>query len=86
MDDFVRGWREGDAELLSSVVDMDEGRITWVSGQGVNEQVGSMTFAAAVARNRTTQSMAAMGGSWFRLTLSMMSLPSRSCGFQRATS
>lgn len=53
MDDFVRGWREGDAELLSRVVDMDEGRITWVSGQGANEQVESMTFAAAVARNRT---------------------------------
>ena len=53
MDDFVRGWREGDAELLSSVVDMDEGRITWVAGQGADEQVGSMTFAAAVARNRT---------------------------------
>ena len=53
MDDFVRGWREGDVELLSGVVAMDEGRITWVSGQGGNERVASMTFQAAIDRNRT---------------------------------
>jgi len=34
MDDFVRGWREGDAALLSRIVDLDEGRITWVTGEG----------------------------------------------------
>lgn len=52
MDDFVRGWREGDAELLSSVLALDEGRITWVTGQGTEERVSSMTFADAVARDR----------------------------------
>lgn len=52
MADFVRGWREGDAALLSSVLAMDEGRIAWVSGQGADERVSSMTFRAAVDRGR----------------------------------
>lgn len=52
MEDFVRGWREGDAQLLSRVLALDEGRITWVSGQGSDESVGSMTFRAAVERDR----------------------------------
>lgn len=52
MDAFVRGWREGDAALLSSVVATDEGRITWVSGEGSEERVGSMTFREALDRNR----------------------------------
>lgn len=52
MDDFIRGWREGDAELLSSVLALDDGRITWVSGQGADERVSSMTFGDAVARDR----------------------------------
>lgn len=52
MGDFVRGWREGDTELLARVVAMDEGRITWVSGSGADEQIGSMTFRAVIDRNR----------------------------------
>lgn len=50
--DFVRGWREGDAQVLGRVLALDEGRITWVSGQGKDQKVGSMTFRAAVDRNR----------------------------------
>lgn len=50
--DFVRGWREGNAELLSRVLALDEGRITWVSGQGDDQRVGAMTFGDAVARDR----------------------------------
>jgi hypothetical protein len=53
MADFVRGWREGNVELLSKVVEMEEGRITWVSGDGADERVGSMTFRSAVERNRS---------------------------------
>jgi hypothetical protein len=52
MADFVRGWREGNVDLLSSVVAMEEGRITWVSGNGADERVSSMTFRAAIERNR----------------------------------
>lgn len=52
MDAFVRGWREGDAALLSSVVALDEGRISWVAGEGSDERVGSMTFREALDRGR----------------------------------
>jgi hypothetical protein len=50
--DFVLGWREGDAEILSRGLALDEGRITWVSGQGDDQIVGAMTFGDAIARNR----------------------------------
>lgn len=53
MADFVQGWREGDADRLGRVFAMAEGRIHWVSGEGDEEVVKSMTFQAAVDRGKT---------------------------------
>ncbi len=70
MDHFVRGWREGDADLLSSVLALDDGRITWISGQGADERVGSMTFGDAVARDRAHPDYGADG--WELLSLDVV--------------
>jgi hypothetical protein len=50
--DFVRGWREGDAETLERVLALDAGYVQWVSGEGDDEHAESMAFRHIVARNR----------------------------------
>jgi hypothetical protein len=50
--DFVRGWREGDAETLERVLALDAGYVQWVSGEGEDERASAMTFRDIVARNR----------------------------------
>lgn len=55
MSDFVKGWREGDADLLSTVVAPAEGRLTWVSGDGADQKVEAMTFQAAMDRDRANE-------------------------------
>ena len=52
MADFVQGWREGDRAILGRVFEMTNGRITWVSGDTPDQRVSSMTFRAAVDRDR----------------------------------
>lgn len=69
--DFVRGWREGDAELLSRVLALDEGRITWVSGQDREESVASMTFRAVLEPNRKHPSYGSDG--WEIVSLDVVS-------------
>lgn len=49
---FVNGWREGDGDALVDVFAMDQGRILWVGGEAPREAVNSMTFRAAVERDR----------------------------------
>lgn len=53
VDDFVRGWRDGDAETLNRVFALDAGFVQWVSGQGDEQQASAMTFRDIVARDKT---------------------------------
>ena len=50
--DFVRGWREGDAETLERILALDAGYVQWVSGDGEDERAAAMTFRDIVARDR----------------------------------
>ena len=58
---FVEAWREGDSQALADVFAMDEGRILWVGGAANSEQARSMTFRAAVERDRPRPSYGRTG-------------------------
>ena len=58
---FVEAWREGDGDALADVFAMDEGRILWVTGEADGEAASSMTFRAAVERDRPRPSYGRSG-------------------------
>ena len=50
--DYVVGWREGDAERLARVFDLDAGTVMWTSSRTGEEKLSSMTFREILARQK----------------------------------
>jgi hypothetical protein len=60
LEDYIVGWREGDAERLSGAF-ASEGAIMWVGSEEGRQVLQSMTFGKAVARGKSNPSY---GLSW----------------------
>ncbi len=50
LDIYVSAWREGDVERLSEIFAAEEGRVMWLTGNGADQHLASMTFQQVLDR------------------------------------
>jgi hypothetical protein len=69
LEDYIVGWRDGNAELLSRAFATESGTIMWVGSQDDQQVLQSMTFEAAIARGKSNSSY---GLEWQVLSLDVV--------------
>lgn len=52
VNEYIVGWREGDIERLSKVMELDNGHIIYRSGDGADDPILSVTWGEALKKGR----------------------------------
>ncbi len=55
IDNYIVGWRTGDAQLLEEAFDLNAGVVIWVDKSGESEQLKSMKLSELINRGKTQE-------------------------------